>query len=354
MKKIFIFYLSLMGLYVCTAQDTVISPKLGNYYYNYFPSEKLGMNAGVIASTGSGCGIKAKRLYLKDKNPVTIYGMAACMVSRIDMTYVPPMSNAMERNAAYMELMEAVYSEYVDTSMNTSYEDIGVYLRDGDSLLAQREVRVHRKYDTPAYYFKEPQMIAWYGNPDFLFPMYEKYFDSSITVYDTFYVGTTMQTRWESLPYPIIDFSLVEFCGSGLEGMMEYHVRKYCQPRTPHWSWPPCGERSYYLLFPILTPDPNAPEDPGDTPGDTTGVSQADMVGRYVTVQPNPATEEARVLSSFGLQRIEAYTGDGRCILSQKADGLHAVLDVRGWASGTYLLRVTTPMGTTTKKLLVR
>ena len=132
---------------------------------------------------------------------------------------------------------------------------------------------------------------------------------------------------------------------------MEYHVRKYCQPRTPHWSWPPCGERSYYLLFPILTPDPSAPEEPGE---DTVGISRADMVGRYVTVQPNPATEEAQVLSSFGIERIDAYTGDGRCILSQEANGLQAVLDVRGWASGTYLLRIATPMGTTTKKLLVR
>ena len=108
------------------------------------------------------------------------------------------------------------------------------------------------------------------------------------------------------------------------------------------------------MMFPILTPDPNAPQEPGEQPGDTTGISQADMVSRYVTVQPNPATEEAQVLSSFGIERVDAYTGDGRCILSQEANGLQATLDVRGWASGTYLLRVATPMGTATKKLLVR
>jgi outer membrane biogenesis lipoprotein LolB len=78
------------------------------------------------------------------------------------------------------------------------------------------------------------------------------------------------------------------------------------------------------------------------------------MPEHMVSVSPNPAKEEVWVASEAGLQRIEAYTGDGRCILSQEANGLQAVLDVRGWASGTYLLRVTTPMGTTTKKLLVR
>ena len=105
----------------------------------------------------------------------------------------------------------------------------------------------------------------------------------------------------------------------------------------------------YYLIFPILTPDPNAPE-----PGDTTAVEAADMVSRYVTVQPNPAMEEARVLSSFGLERIEAYNSEGQRVLDRATEGVEATIDVKAWPAGTYLLRVTTPLGTTTKKLLVR
>ena len=78
-------------------------------------------------------------------------------------------------------------------------------------------------------------------------------------------------------------------------------------------------------------------------------INRSRFIGRCFAV-----TEEAQVLSSFGIERIDAYTADGRCILSQEANGLQATLDVRGWASGTYLLRVATPMGTATKKLLVR
>ena len=91
------------------------------------------------------------------------------------------------------------------------------------------------------------------------------------------------------------------------------------------------------------------PEDP-----DPEGVTENDMVARYVTVQPNPATNEARVLSSFGLTRIEAFDAGGRQVMGREATGVEATLDVTSWPRGTYLLRITTPLGTATKKLLVQ
>ena len=68
---------------------------------------------------------------------------------------------------------------------------------------------------------------------------------------------------------------------------------------------------------------------------------------------PNPAVDEARVLSSLGLRGIEAYNAGGQKVYEGKAKGLEATLDVKGWPRGTYLLRITTSMGTVTKKLLV-
>ena len=83
-------------------------------------------------------------------------------------------------------------------------------------------------------------------------------------------------------------------------------------------------------------------------------VAQADMLNRYVSVQPNPASEGATVLSSFGLTRIEAYDPNGHRVADLPASGLQATLDVASWPAATYLLRITTPMGTVTKKLIVR
>ena len=60
------------------------------------------------------------------------------------------------------------------------------------------------------------------------------------------------------------------------------------------------------------------------------------------------------VLSSFGLTRIEAYDPNGHRVADLPATGLQATLDVASWPAATYLLRITTPMGTVTKKLIVR
>ena len=87
----------------------------------------------------------------------------------------------------------------------------------------------------------------------------------------------------------------------------------------------------------------------GGTPG--IGIQTNDLLYRYTSVQPNPATDKVRVTSSFGLTRIEAYDLRGRLLFETPASGLKADLDVSSWPRGTYLLRISTPAGPTTKKL---
>ena len=86
----------------------------------------------------------------------------------------------------------------------------------------------------------------------------------------------------------------------------------------------------------------------------TLGVKNVDMVGRYVSVSPNPAGDRATVLSSFGLTTIEAYDPQGRKLYTLPATGLKSELDVSAWPRGTVLLHIHTPAGTTVKKLLLR
>jgi len=90
----------------------------------------------------------------------------------------------------------------------------------------------------------------------------------------------------------------------------------------------------------------------GDDPG--VAIRQTDLVYRYTSVSPNPATQRATVTSSFGLERIEVYDPQGRQTLTLPATGYRATLDLSAWPRGTYLLRIHTPLGTTTKKLLVQ
>ena len=346
MKRLTLILLAVLPAMVGWSQDTVQSPLRDNYFMNAVPS--LTAYIGYVSQAGDDCGVQTKEMYSKDS--LKIYGIAACLVTEADV-YFPFEMEGPEWDS----MCTHFWTQFRDTTTEECYEYLGIYLRSGDSLVPHREVMAHRKYDTPAYYVATGRS-QWYFD-DFTYPIYEKYFEEPIVVADTFYVGSTQRSQQNPFGVSVYDHMSFMLMRSSTSGT-ERHIFKYCWPDegSVYWAWPQVWEEdhAFYLIYPILTPDPNAPQEPGEQPGDTTGISQADMVSRYVTVQPNPVTEEAQVLSSFGIERIDAYTADGRCILSQEANGLQATLDVRGWASGTYLLRVATPMGTATKKLLVR
>ena len=126
----------------------------------------------------------------------------------------------------------------------------------------------------------------------------------------------------------------------------------------------------YPLIFPILTPPDTTHVGPTDTTivdttivdttivdttiVDTVGISDVQLVGRYVALQPNPASERVRVTSSFGLQRIEIYNAAGARVREERASGYTATLDLSTLPEGAYLVRVHTPAGSTTKKLIVQ
>ena len=92
---------------------------------------------------------------------------------------------------------------------------------------------------------------------------------------------------------------------------------------------------------------------PGGDPG--VGLQPNDLIYRYTNVAPNPARNSVRITSSFGISRIEAYDLRGRRIYeSPQLSTFSFPLSTIDWPRGTYLLRITTPAGPTTKKLLIQ
>ncbi len=93
----------------------------------------------------------------------------------------------------------------------------------------------------------------------------------------------------------------------------------------------------------FFVPNPN----PG---GGTEGIE--DAIGQYTYLMPNPTSEKVTVLSSYQLRRIDLFGSDGKRIASYAAKGLSTTLDLTEYPSGTYILRITTTAGTTTKRLV--
>ena len=357
MKKILVILLTMLSGMAAWSQDTTGSFIRDGYYYNRLPDLKKDYYSEWVVNTGHKNGIQAKMMRVEGK-ALTVYGVAATMMTTLDLFWMqlPPDSVIAAEGIDVEEWMQAgVFGLCRDTSTANLYEYLGLYLPNADSIIAQRQVMVHRRNDTPAYYYETDIRDSW-GRAE-VYPMYEKYFDSGIVVTDTFYMGVTQLSMEQTLGAQSgMAFGLRAIQGLACGWFCENHIYRF----NPELQYPGYVEwmtdctHSYYMIFPILTPDPNNPEDP-DNPGDTTAaINGSDMVARYVTVQPNPAVEEARVLSSFGLERIEAYDDRGRQVAEFAAKGYEATLDIKAWPRGTYLLRITTPMGTVTKKLLVQ
>ena len=342
MKNIILSLVTVLALaFSVTAQDTILmlGPK-SNYLNNYW----CFLQGDTVKEQGLG-GKFANRFYNKDT--VTVYGIAVFL-----------------RNLDYNGDKPVMFQLFKHTP--TSFDPISEII----DLFAT---------EPPTYYMQ--QDFVWYKNfltiiDQPVFPIHERYFHHPVTVVDSFYVGYE-PPQWPALIY-----------GIGIGGFTWYDTRRgvsYPIPQMAYlWNGTTEYEWYYYhrsgdvlFLYPILTPPDTIISGTdsimvGDTivvcdtlivDGDTIitydtilSLPEAGLSGRLVGVMPNPAGETAKVVSSFGLTMVEAFSmaGERVCTLRLPDAPLTATLDVRRWPTDTYLLRIHTPQGVTTKKLTVR
>lgn len=85
----------------------------------------------------------------------------------------------------------------------------------------------------------------------------------------------------------------------------------------------------------------------------TQGIDNMDKDGG-IALQPNPASNSVLLTTEAPLTGIDVYTAAGAFYKHLPASGNAADIDVSSWPSGTYLLHISTPLGVTTKKLIVQ
>jgi hypothetical protein len=69
---------------------------------------------------------------------------------------------------------------------------------------------------------------------------------------------------------------------------------------------------------------------------------------------PNPADRQVTVSAALPLLHVEVYDLAGRLVETRQPNGTNLQLDLKSYPSGTYLVKVTTANGTSTKKLVVK
>lgn len=140
--------------------------------------------------------------------------------------------------------------------------------------------------------------------------------------------------------YPIANVQTNALLLQGLDTTVAYQarVRAYCDTSKLTTEW------SDWVRFTLPQREP---------PHDPQGVQGATVLSQFTTVVPNPASDNALVLSGYSLQKVEVYSTNGVLVYSERADGQQHSIDLKGWARGNYIVLVETVMGRTAKRLTV-
>lgn len=340
-KSLLTFALLCLAFSSVSSQDTLHSkvPKEG-YFLNNFPTEDTVylIYSEVVADRE----IRAK--FQRCNDTLTIYGIAAAFF-----------------NPAFVQSYIGTNGQcYRDPTFDSCIEHLRLFRADTGCLTQIGEDLTIHIIDTPMNYYWDIQKI-WMkpGMPNVPpIPMYERYFSTPQTVVDSFYIGYTSYSYYQIPNHEQYTHSRYGMAPASI-GPHNYVFPPYEEPRAEYFNsrwyyWhPPSASPYCSLFFPILTPSPGS-AGPGGDNGDSVSVEKSDTWHRMISVSPNPTGGKARILSSFGLTRIEVFSADGRLLYDRSAEGLSADLDVSGWAAAIYHLRIHTPMGTVSRRLIVR
>ena len=324
------------------AQDTIATDTLkGSYFHNRWVDQDTLMLSQTAMLSGQFS--EVAYAYHTD-DTMKVYGVA--------------ISSSLDSN---------FNNTWLDTTLDKVYRTVRLYVPEGDSLRMLAERQFYIKDAEVAYYMAMNKRDLFMPDSTLKpFPVYELFFDSPVAVKDTFYIGFNFETNYMHLDstlgrvynykYTMTLNGLVQAWVAGRKDTITIAQRRTEESLNyDQGTWlirTRIAPQTMYFLYAITEPGDGTSG--GGSGSDTTlTITASDAAARYVSVQPNPAVDEARVLSSLGLERIEAYNAGGQKVYEGKAEGLEATLDVKGWPRGTYLLRIQTPMGTVTKKLLV-
>ena len=304
---------------VLHAQDTVPFGHFDNYFvYGNVPKLENCRHHYVTSMDFPGGGGESGK-YFFSADSLTIYGIAA-------------------------GVREYTLCDYLaDTTYDNCIEYLRLYNPVADTLQCLNQVPVHLHHN-----------VTYYMNCDTAFPpsrntliteMHERYFTSPTTVVDSFYVGCTF-FLFNNINGHEFDFQCHPFCISSIASVDILDEENYILCFRRRNLWVRTSQYEFALIFPILTPNPDT----------TLSASEPDMLRRYTAVTPNPVTGRAKVVSSFGLTMVEAFNAAGEKVheLRLPDTPLTVTLDVSRWPTGTYILRLHTPQGVATKKLIVK
>ena len=365
MKQKILFFIAALALTatIAVAQDTIhTTTPPENYFYNYWHHYKPGDTVFCDAPLVYGLNYKGITMFSVDT--ITIYGIAIAAI----IEYPDPCYDSYTYDSAGNIVPDGNRNGYYDgngnwhligdSALDESYMDFVVMQVGpgaGNVSAASDNARLHMKYDT----------IAYYVDQDFIhqfpldrtckpLPVYEVYFRKPANVIDKFYIGGYNHSDERCIhDHPMYPEICMRGWGNGW-----LPTTTVCHWTYPNDEWTEYPNQPWQWFFPILTPNPDTtiyvPDDSTHVDDSTQTLVRPASWEHFVSLQPNPATGLSQILSSFDLTDIEVFDMSGQRVLRQEASGLATKLDVSTLPRGSYIVRINTIMGTTSRKLLLQ
>lgn len=377
MKKSVVFLLIVLQPLFVAAQVTLHANHLPeNYYYTYW-LEVDSTSQFVVSESAYVLSPKVHAKQFITKDSLQVWGVAASLET-LTLFVVEWDQYGPDGEWVHMVDSSSYYStlnQMCDTSdYEEAYEFFGLYRRVSDTLqLISPQLKVNIK-TTPVTYYLDlgTEELRYYpGRRTRPFPVYELYFEKPITIssFDTFYIGMTSRIYYRDdkcasnkfYTWPICWRTVVPRPGptSCPDGIAYYQSN----PAPGFWNFYPTSPWLYYI-FPIMdtlhrndyidtTSHGNTDTVSHGGDGNTVGIGNSPLES-YISIQPNPAHDVVRVVSSVGMSEIEVIDMKGFRVLKVSDCETEVSLDVKSLPKGVYVLRVQTPLGIVDKRLIVR
>ena len=367
MKRYIIIFLLAAFAWNMQAQNVPVIPldeRVGGYYYwdsnwvdMYYDTCQIEL---VPISNLMGGPLNCPTIGLRffySKAPLKIIGIAGSLTSEEighwfrgvwDRSYIPgDIDHPEERLPEYFQLY--------------TYEN-GRFGLAAQALWDTASVKYYMRIEDRLFMNEDSVVVTYATN----LPMYECYFEKAVVVKDSFYVGYTFNNNYKNasdhhqdhyctyayflrvnhMDYaydydPYLSFEwlpLIKWRNASIDPDLYVSPGSFYPDTNWHWRF---HINAQTVVFPIF-----------DT-SDVTEVPQT-VLEEYVMMRPNPATDRVQVFSSFNIRSIEVHNIAGQLVERRKVDATQTVLDVSAWEKGPYVVTITTPAGTVTRKLVVQ
>ena len=180
----------------------------------------------------------------------------------------------------------------------------------------------------------------------------ERFFDTPVNIKGNFYIvyhtndeyitGTNMHVDVAAVLYA------TTFCSTDMYPLVRSYNNDYWTIiSASQYDYSNTGIVTMLYLFPILGEyNPNAEEWHG------VGLNETRDISQFTHVFPNPAKEEVNINCGYKMKTLQVFDEQGKRLFEKEVNAYNYQINLENYPTGTYLIKVLTNSGQTTKKVI--